>query len=125
MSTVPDRPRAFGYKCWWLAVRAGSAAEVVDALVAVGGVKRAVLCNWESGFARTFGAIGSRVVFITPPVKGWCFVLSQSLEGEPGGLRVLAKGCAEHESGVLHHARLTFPLSGWRWSPTPAFHVAA
>ncbi len=76
VDATPDRPRGFGYKCQWLAVQARSADEVVAAL----DVRAPVPCNWESGFARVFGAIGGTEVFVTPPVDGWVFVLNFPLE---------------------------------------------
>jgi hypothetical protein len=80
VKTAPDRPRAFGYKSTWLAVKAASADEVVQALRAAGLAGRSAAANWESGFERAYGPIGGRTAFVSPPVDGWVFVLNAPLE---------------------------------------------
>ncbi len=80
VKTTPDRPRAFGYKCTWLAVKATSADEVVQGLRAAGLIGRSAPSNWHSGFERAYGPIGGRTAFVTPPVAGWVFVLHAPLE---------------------------------------------
>jgi hypothetical protein len=78
LDATPDRPRGFGYKCTWLAVRADSAEEVARALA----LGTPVPCNWASGFARVFGAIGARGVFVTPPVEGWVFAIGVPIDDD-------------------------------------------
>lgn len=90
VNAQPDRPRAFGYKCQWLAMKATSADEVFAALLAIGAAKRPVPCNWESGLRRVYGAVGTREIFITPPVNGWCFVVDRPM-GLHRSLEVIAR----------------------------------
>jgi hypothetical protein len=78
LDATPDRPKSFGYKCTWLTVKASSAEEVADEL----GYDAPARCNWASGFERAFGAIGSKEVFVTPPVDGWVFVLGFPLSDD-------------------------------------------
>ena len=73
---TPDRPVAFGYKCGWLAVCAASTDEVVDALAPT----RRTPCNWATGIARIYGGLGSKDLFVTPPVDGWVFVVGTRLD---------------------------------------------
>jgi hypothetical protein len=62
----PDRPRPFGPRMAWFAVRARDAEDVVRALR----MRTVLPANWQSGLA----AAGSAGVFVTPPVGGWVFV---------------------------------------------------
>lgn len=70
---TPDRPRPFGYKISWFAVKASDTASVLDALEFGG----ATPANWASGLAvaDAFGASQSDPwVFASPPVGGWVLV---------------------------------------------------
>jgi hypothetical protein len=80
----PDRPRSFGYKSTWLAVRSEDPGEVVAAIRAVDARFRdATPCNWEHGLERVFGALMSREAFVTPSVRGWVLVAGYSPDAHP------------------------------------------
>ncbi|AKF08965.1 hypothetical protein [Sandaracinus amylolyticus] len=80
----PDRPRSFGYKSTWLALRSDDPREVVSVLRATDPRFRdATPCNWEHGFARVFGAPMSRDAFVTPSVAGWVFVVGYTPQAHP------------------------------------------
>ena len=71
--TTPTKPRSFGYKTSWLAIKSQDAEGVSEAL----NLKPKHHVNWECGMTRSigrpeFGFIG---VFATPPVDGWILVL--------------------------------------------------
>lgn len=69
--TAPDRPCPFGYKMAWLAVRTRDIRRLVEVLDL--GAYEA--CNWSSGIGTIYDDdLGSRHVFISPPVNGWTFV---------------------------------------------------
>lgn len=74
--TEPDHPCEFGYKMSWLAVRTRDTRSVVEAL----GLIDAIPCNWDSGVGTVYDdRLGERHIFVTPPVKGWTFVIGLSL----------------------------------------------
>lgn len=90
----PDRPRGFGYKATWLAVRADDPQEVVDALRAVDSRFRdAIACNWEHGLQRALGARASSNAFVTPSLRGWVLVPGYMPDGQPA-TSVEAEGSA-------------------------------
>ena len=73
---VPDRPVAFGYKMAWLAIATRDTQSVVDAI----GLAGAGPCNWQSGIGTVYdGDLGDTHVFVSPPVKGWTFVVGLPL----------------------------------------------
>ena len=75
-SAVPDRPCAFGYGMAWLAIRARSAREVIEALR----LFEPVPCNWNSGIGAVYDArLGASHVFVSPPVGDWTFVVGLPL----------------------------------------------
>jgi len=78
---APDRPRAFGYKMAWLAIRTENTQSVVDLL----GLEGAVPCNWNSGIGSVYDdRLGDDHVFVSPPVSGWTFVVGISLPHPTG-----------------------------------------
>lgn len=68
LGSEPDVPIPFGYKCSWYTVRATEAELLADAF----GLKRAAQVNWIKGIEAAYAGF----VFISPPVKGWTFVVS-------------------------------------------------
>lgn len=76
---TPDKPEAFGYKVNWFAVRTTDSLSVLNAL----GVRAGVPANWETGMAAAYGGSYSpnkkRWLFVSPPVKGWVFIVGSSL----------------------------------------------
>ena len=73
---APDRPKAFGYKMAWLAVRTRN----TDAVVEVLGLVDPVPANWNSGIGTVYDdRAGECRVFVSPPVNGWTFVVGLSL----------------------------------------------
>lgn len=72
----PDFPCAFGYRMSWLAIKSNDARAVAEAL----GLEDAIPCNWNSGIGTVYdGKLGENHVFVTPPVRGWIFVVGLSL----------------------------------------------
>lgn len=72
-STVPDTPVRFGYKCNWLAVRTTD----TERLAASFGLRNTAPCNWEYGLISAYDLNG--LIFISPPVVGWSFIISRNL----------------------------------------------
>lgn len=66
-----DRPVSFGYKVAWYAVRSTDARAVAKAI----GLRRERSASWAEGIE---GAYESKA-FVTPPVKGWVFVVGFKL----------------------------------------------
>lgn len=64
----PDRPRSFGYKCFWFAAPVDGAGTLGDAL----GLADAVASPWANGIERAYGG---GACFVTPCVDGWVFAL--------------------------------------------------
>lgn len=73
MNAVPDKPRSFGYKCQWLAIRTEETAAVADSIF----LRNVRPCNWAEGIAGAY----ERKVFVSPPVSGWTFVVGNILPG--------------------------------------------
>ena len=75
---TPDKPRAFGYKIMWFAIKASDAASVLEVLE----LGEAIPANWASGIEAAYehGAWkeSGPWVFVTPPVNGWIFAVSAS-----------------------------------------------
>ena len=74
---TPDKPRSFGYKISWFAVKHSDPASVLDALE-FGAGKQA---NWASGLSAAYET-SQRTdawVFVSPPVSGWVLVVGSSL----------------------------------------------
>lgn len=76
LEAVPDRPCAFGCAMAWLAIRTSDADAAIEALRLV----EPEPCNWDSGIGAVYDArLGAGHVFVTPPVRGWTFVVGLSL----------------------------------------------
>ena len=72
----PDAPCEFGCKMSWLAIRSPDTRAIVEAL----GLIDPVSCSWDSGIGTVYDAkLGERHIFVSPPVKGWTFVVGLSL----------------------------------------------
>jgi len=72
----PDGPCAFGCEMAWLAIRSREPEAVIDALR----LREAAPCNWNSGIGSVYDdRVGARHVFVTPPVRGWVFVVGLPL----------------------------------------------
>jgi hypothetical protein len=69
---TPDKPKGFGFKVLWFAVKAANPASVLDALE----FGETTPANWASGLP---AAYGDQWVFASPPVSGWVFVVGLSL----------------------------------------------
>ena len=72
ISSTPDKPQAFGYKCFWLAIHNENAGTIMDALK----LKNRQPANWASGIRQAYGL---KKVFVTPPVQGWTLVAGLAL----------------------------------------------
>ena len=76
---TPDRPKSFGYKVNWLAVKTSNPASVAKTL----GIESTVPANWTSGITAAYGRTDTSAkrswVFLSPPVQGWVFVVSSGL----------------------------------------------
>ncbi len=74
--SLPDIPKPFGYKMSWLAVR----TEDTDGLVRMLGLVAPEPSNWNSGIGAVYDdQLSDYQVFVTPPVRGWTFVIGLSL----------------------------------------------
>lgn len=72
----PDGPCAFGCEMAWLAIRSREPEVVIEALR----LREAAPCNWNSGIGSVYDErLGATHVFVTPPVRGWVFVVGLSL----------------------------------------------
>ena len=72
----PDRPCGFGSDMAWIAVKANDPMAVLATL----GIATATPANWNSGIGTVYApTLGERHVFVSPPVEGWVFVVSQAL----------------------------------------------
>ena len=69
-----DSPVDFGYKCEWLAIKTEDTHSVVDYL----GLEVLDYANWESGIYNAYD-YKNKIVFVTPPVDGWTFVVSRNM----------------------------------------------
>ena len=73
---APDAPRAFGYRMAWLAIKTEATDEVIAALE----LTDTQAANWNCGIGTIYAAdLSDTYVFVTPPVKGWTFVVGVPL----------------------------------------------
>lgn len=70
-SKIPDRPKAFGYKCSWIAVRSEQPAVVAEAMQ----LSELCSCNWETGIAAAYAYRRPKYAFVSPPIDGWTLVV--------------------------------------------------
>lgn len=76
LDIVPDRPRPFGYKMAWLAVRTEDTAGLAECL----GLRNARPANWDAGVGTVYDdKLGASLLYLAPPVKGWSFVIGLTL----------------------------------------------
>jgi hypothetical protein len=74
--TEPDFPCAFGFRMSWLAIKSSDTRAVAEGL----GLEAATPCNWNSGIGTVYDAkLGENHIFVSPPVRGWTFVVGLSL----------------------------------------------
>lgn len=73
---VPERPRAFGYRMAWVAVKTRDTAKLIHVLE----LANARSSGWSAGVATVYSErFGLSRVFVTPPVDGWSHVVGLSL----------------------------------------------
>ena len=65
-----DAPVPFGYKCAWYVVQ----SESIDSVAKAFGLKRTIQANWKTGIDAAYEGL----VFVSPPIEGWVFVVSTS-----------------------------------------------
>ena len=75
LDTTPDLPCSFGCGMAWLAVRSRDTQSVLEAL----GLYETTPCNWNSGIGAVYDHRLSAHVYVTPPVRGWVFVVGLAL----------------------------------------------
>ncbi len=72
----PDGPCPFGCGMAWLAIRSDEPDAVIEALR----LENAAPCNWNSGVGAAYDDwLGAAHVFVSPPVRGWTFVVGLPL----------------------------------------------
>jgi hypothetical protein len=71
IDVTPDSPTSFGYKMSWLAIKSSDAEAVLKSL----DIQNVQPANWQTGFVAAYNGH----VFVSPPVKGWVFVVSPNL----------------------------------------------
>jgi len=75
-ATEPDRPKAFGYRMAWLAIRTRDTDRVIERL----GLTETFASNWNNGIGTIYAEdADDRMVFVSPPVNGWTFVAGLAL----------------------------------------------
>ena len=72
LSDVPDAPQPFGYKIDWMAIRDVEPDFVAKQL----GLDRIQPANWETGLKKAC-EVENRMCFVSPPVNGWCLLVSR------------------------------------------------
>lgn len=97
---TPDKPRAFGYKIMWFAIKTSDAASVLEALE----LGEAMPANWASGIEAAYGhSAGEKSgpwVFMPPPVNDWTLAVSASW---PYPVDIEAKRDIGQKFDVLFH----------------------
>ena len=115
-SDAPDHPKPFGYGMSWLAIETTDATAVLVAM----GLTDTKPANWNSGIGTVYDdALSDSYVFVSPPVRGWTFVVGVPLPHPFGHnftdkLTPLLTGLAQHFPDVQYFA--TFPIIdfyGW------------
>jgi len=72
----PDRPKAFGYRMGWIAIRTRDTDGVVERL----GLVDPVTANWNNGIGTVYAEEHEdSSVFVSPPVNGWTFIVGLAL----------------------------------------------
>ena len=75
--TASDKPRSFGPKCAWIAVRSSSPDAVAAALPLEGGTA----APWRTGVHLAYHGY----VFVSPPIDGWVLAAGSRLPGPDEG----------------------------------------
>jgi hypothetical protein len=117
LADTPDRPHPFGRDMAWLAIRSEDTSAVAAAL----GLQHLRTANWGSGVGAIYDPeISNGLVFISPPVKGWTLVASESLPIPAGDAFVdkaepLLRALSSAFAGVQYFA--CFPIIDfYAWS---------
>jgi len=107
---VPDKPCSFGYKMSWIAIKTQDVHKVLATL----DLSHVVSSNWQSGIGTVYHEdLGENRIFVSPPVKGWVFVVGLALP-HPLGARFVDKwtplieGLAAEFQEVQYY--FTYPL---------------
>ena len=103
-AAAPAEPagRSFGFKCAWLAVRAGDPADVAQAL----GLQDTATTPWARGIAAVSEDAGERPapVFAGGPIDGWVLVPFGWALAEPGELDLDLAGLSRRFGEVQRFA---------------------
>ena len=91
---TPDKPRSFGYKTQWLAVRHDDPKRVAVAV----GLRKLKPSTWAKGIAPGL----SPPIFVTPVLDGWVLVVEFPLPND--GVPFLERVSAELRTRVCHFA---------------------
>jgi hypothetical protein len=81
--TIPDKPKSFGYKTYWYAVKTTKTEDVAKAF----NLKNTRPVNWEYGLGISLSwgyqyqkhSTSNQVYFVTPPINGWTLVVGAGL----------------------------------------------
>lgn len=74
--TRPDRPRPFGVRMAWIAIRTRDTARVIATL----GLTNLRYANWNTGLGAVYSPdLADSHIFVSPPVDGWTFVVGAAL----------------------------------------------
>lgn len=107
----PDKPIAFGYKTIWIAIKASDSKRVIECL----DLRDVEIANWETGIIAARNSWKERVVFVSPPVKNWVFVVGEmpclDRETDPDVAIDFIKNIASHFSDVQYFG--SHRGSGW------------
>jgi hypothetical protein len=113
---TPDRPKAFGHRMSWLAIRTSNTQAIIDVL----GLTEIQPANWNTGIGTIYDRqLGDSCVFVTPPIKGWTFVAGIPLPHPLGPSFVdkltplLAKVAAEFSEVQYFAAFPIIDFFGW------------
>lgn len=69
----PEKPKGFGYKCSWLAIK----TEDIDKIIRVLDLKNVYISNWTNGLSAAHNF--EKEVFISPQLGEWTLVIGNSL----------------------------------------------
>ncbi|RLU01217.1 hypothetical protein [Ketobacter sp.] len=107
----PDKPIAFGYKTIWVAIKATDSKRVIECL----DMHDVEIANWETGIVAANHSWKERLVFVSPPVKSWVFVVGGmpclDRETDPDVAIDFIKNIASHFSDVQYFG--SHRVSGW------------
>lgn len=76
-NATPDAPVSFGYKVCWLTIRTQDPAAVIRAMR----LRNARAANWKTGISAAYEA---NLVFVSPALHGWTFVVGRDLPPPEG-----------------------------------------